>query len=85
MGGWVGGWLENEFLKKTPSPKFSLESQLGTSDFGVCQYYGPSERLIICFGQQSQSYPKFLIMYNKTNRKVFLMNEQVSDLIQIND
>ena len=32
MGGWVGGWLENEFLKKTPSPKFGLESQLGTSD-----------------------------------------------------
>ena len=32
MGGWVGGWLENEFLKKTPSPKFGLESQHGTSD-----------------------------------------------------
>ena len=32
MDGWVGGWLENEFLKKTPSPKFGLESQLGTSD-----------------------------------------------------
>ena len=30
--GWVGGWLENEFLKKTPSPKFRLESQLGTSN-----------------------------------------------------
>ena len=28
----MGGWLENEFLKKTPSPKFGLESQLGTSD-----------------------------------------------------
>ena len=26
------GWLENEFLKKTLSPKFGLESQLGTSD-----------------------------------------------------
>ena len=37
VDGWVGGWLENEFLKKTPSPKFGLESQLGTSDFGVCQ------------------------------------------------
>ena len=36
-GGWVCGWLENEFLKKTPSPKFELESHLGTSDFGVCQ------------------------------------------------
>ena len=36
--GWVGGWLENEFLKKTPSPKFGLESQLGTFDFGVCQF-----------------------------------------------
>ena len=32
MDGWGGGWLENEFLKKTPSPKFGLESQLGTSD-----------------------------------------------------
>ena len=32
MDGWVGGWLENEFLKKTPSPKFGLESQLGTFD-----------------------------------------------------
>ena len=38
MGGWMDGWLENEFLKKTPSPKFGLESQLGTSDFGVCQF-----------------------------------------------
>ena len=38
VGGRVGGWLENEFLKKTPSPKFGLESQLGTSDFGVCQF-----------------------------------------------
>ena len=28
----MGGWLENEFLKKTPSQKFGLESQLGTSD-----------------------------------------------------
>ena len=37
-GGWMGGWLENEFLKETPSPKFGLESQLGTSNFGVCQY-----------------------------------------------
>ena len=35
--GWVGVWLENEDLKKTPSPKFRLESQLGTSDLGVCQ------------------------------------------------
>ena len=26
-------WLENEFLKKTPSPKFGLESLLGTFDF----------------------------------------------------
>ena len=26
------GWLENEFLKKTPNSKFELESQLGTSD-----------------------------------------------------
>ena len=31
-GGFVGGWLENEFLMKTPSPKFGLESQRGTSD-----------------------------------------------------
>ena len=37
LGGWVVEWLENEFLKKTPSQKFGLESQLGTSDFGVCQ------------------------------------------------
>ena len=37
VDGWVGGWLENEFLKKTPGPKFGHESQLGTSDFGVCQ------------------------------------------------
>ena len=29
--------MENEFLKKTPSSKFGLESQLGTFDFGVCQ------------------------------------------------
>ena len=34
----MDGWLENEFLKKTPSPKSGLESQLGTSDFGVCQF-----------------------------------------------
>ena len=34
----MGGWLENEFLKKTPSPKSGLESQFGTSDFGVCQH-----------------------------------------------
>ena len=40
MGGWVDGWLENEFLKKTPSPKFRLESLLGTFDFGVCQFNG---------------------------------------------
>ena len=33
----MGGWLENVFLKKTASPKFGLESQLGTFDFGVCQ------------------------------------------------
>ena len=33
MDGWVVGWLENEFLKKIPSPKFGLESQFGTSDF----------------------------------------------------
>ena len=33
----MGGWLENEFLKKTPSPKFGLESLPGTFDFGVCQ------------------------------------------------
>ena len=32
MDQWMGGWLKNEFLKKTPSPKFGLESQLGTSD-----------------------------------------------------
>ena len=37
VGGLVGGWLENEFLKKTPSPKFGLGSLLGTFDFGVCQ------------------------------------------------
>ena len=30
--------LENEFLKKTPSPKFGLEFQLGTSNFGGCQF-----------------------------------------------
>ena len=28
----MDGLLENEFLKKTPCPKFGLESQLGTSD-----------------------------------------------------
>ena len=38
MGGWVGGWLENEFLKKIPSSKFGIESLLGTFDFGVCQF-----------------------------------------------
>ena len=37
MGGWVDGWLENDLLKKIPSPKFVLESLLGTFDFGVCQ------------------------------------------------
>ena len=37
MGGWECGWLENEFLKKTLSPKFGLESQLGTSELEVCQ------------------------------------------------
>ena len=35
---WVGGWLENEFFKKTPSPKFRLKSLLGTFDLGVCQF-----------------------------------------------
>jgi len=35
-----GGRLENDFLKKTPSPKFGLESLLGTFDFGVCQNTG---------------------------------------------
>ena len=44
MDGWMGGWLENEFLKKTPSPKFGLESLLGTFDFGFCQL---NESLII--------------------------------------
>ena len=33
VGGWMDGWSEKEFLKKTPSPKFGLESQLGTWDF----------------------------------------------------
>ena len=33
----MDGWFENEFLKKTSSPKFGLESLLGTFDFGVCQ------------------------------------------------
>ena len=31
MDGWVGGWLENEFLKKTPSPKLDLSPCLGLS------------------------------------------------------
>ena len=44
MGRWVGGWLENDFLNKTSSPKFGLESQLGTSDFGVCQMEGGESR-----------------------------------------
>ena len=35
--GWMGGGLEIEFLKKTPSPKFGLEFLLGTFDFEVCQ------------------------------------------------
>ena len=33
----MGGWLENELLKKTLSSKFGLEFQLGTSDFAVCE------------------------------------------------
>ena len=33
----MDGWLEKEFLKKTPSPKFELDSLLRTFDFGVCQ------------------------------------------------
>ena len=44
--GWVGGWLENEFLKKTPSPKFGLESQLGTSDLEFVN------NQLLCFWQQ---------------------------------
>ena len=28
----MDGLVENEFLKKTPSPKFGLESRLETSD-----------------------------------------------------
>ena len=36
MDGLVVGRLENDFLKKSPSPKFGLESQIGTYDFGVC-------------------------------------------------
>ena len=39
-GGWGGGWLENEILKKTPSPKFGLESQLGTSDLEFVNWNG---------------------------------------------
>ena len=35
----MDGWLENEFLKKTPSPKFGLESLLGTFDFGVYHFF----------------------------------------------
>ena len=31
MDGWMGGWLENEFLKKTPSPKLDLSPCLGLS------------------------------------------------------
>ena len=31
FGVWVDGWLENEFLKKTPSPKLDLSPYLGLS------------------------------------------------------
>ena len=33
----VDGWLEDEFLKKTQSPKYGLDFLLRTSDFGLCQ------------------------------------------------
>ena len=48
MGGWTDGWLANEFLKKTPSPKFGLESLLVTFDFGVCQYSEIATCVMFC-------------------------------------
>ena len=42
-GGWLDEWLENDFLKKTPSPKFGLESQLGTYNFEVCPYFAKKD------------------------------------------
>ena len=33
LDGWVGGWLENEFLNKTPSPKLDLSPSLGPQTF----------------------------------------------------
>ena len=47
-GGGMDGWLGNVFLKKTPSPKFGLESQLGTSYFGVCQLSSVQKHFSIC-------------------------------------
>ena len=49
----MGGWLENEFLKKTPSPISGLESHLGTTEFGICQFaiLGPNcnqSTIVIC-------------------------------------
>ena len=49
----MDGWLENEFLKKTPSSKFGLESQLGSSDFRICQF--PKKISSLDFGLELSS------------------------------
>ena len=65
----MGGWLENEFLKKTPSPKFGLESQLGTFDFGVCQFVlgkcvdVDDLTLVLCIWSASKGYRHNLINF----------------------
>ena len=53
----VGGWLENEFLKKTTSPKFGLESQLGTSDLELVNhpYFENEDGLVIGINSLSDS------------------------------
>ena len=61
----MGGWSENEFLKKTLSLKFGIESQLGTSDlefvksFKLTSDFGQNQRknsfkVFFKFGLESQ-------------------------------
>ena len=50
----MDGWLQNEFLKKVPSPKI----RLGTSDFGVCQ-----KTLSTCPNSVYYGVTRFQLMY----------------------
>ena len=63
----MGGWLENEFLKKTPSPKFELESQLGTSDLEFAKsLIGPSLDSLLQETYCLILYSTVLVLKNKT-------------------